>query len=113
VQGETFDSFSRLLATSGTRRSAFGAILGAALLVTASGTATPIVNSNGGARFFADDDRPTGPYGPIGLPGQNCVGACIHVCLHGPIFQDRCLNDCLSTCENPEFGGSGGIATIA
>ncbi len=44
----------------------------------------------------------TGPYGPIGLPGQDCYGACLHVCMsfcRG--FLDQCLNDCLSTCSEP------------
>jgi hypothetical protein len=47
--------------------------------------------------------RPTGPSGPIGLPGQNCEEACWHVCAmrwhgyRGLAFR-RCLMNCESTC---------------
>jgi hypothetical protein len=53
--------------------------------------------------------RATGPYGPIGFPGQDCSGACWHVCatfgggpISGPYF-DRCVVDCMSTCVGSLF----------
>jgi hypothetical protein len=51
--------------------------------------------------------RPTGPYGPIGLPGQDCAGACAHVCMSfGSWSFDRCLQDCLRTCSGPSWSAS-------
>jgi hypothetical protein len=50
--------------------------------------------------------RPTGPTGPIGLPGQDCYGACLHVCMTfggGP----NCVADCFSECVDlPGLHGS-------
>src|SRR5215203_305949 len=87
---DTFDRLSRLLGSSGTRRSAFRALLGMAILGTTPASVTAQI-----AR-----DRPTGPYGPIGLPGQNCAGACIHIC--GSVIVANpppgCLSDCLDSC---------------
>jgi hypothetical protein len=43
-------------------------------------------------------ERPSGPFGPIGLPGQDCAGACWHICMSfggGP----RCLESCLLSCR--------------
>jgi hypothetical protein len=45
--------------------------------------------------------RATGPFGPIGLPGQDCDAACEHICRTfggGGIFYDRCKDSCRSTC---------------
>lgn len=42
--------------------------------------------------------RATGPYGPIGLPGQRCEEACTHICMMGSIFPDRCIAECRSVC---------------
>jgi hypothetical protein len=47
--------------------------------------------------------RATGPYGPIGFPGQDCYGACLHVCMTFGGFFDRCMNDCQSTCYESSF----------
>lgn len=50
--------------------------------------------------------RATGPYGPIGLPGQDCEGTCPHICImaaggsSGPYF-DQCMASCASTCTVP------------
>lgn len=52
-------------------------------------------------------ERPSGPGGPIGLPGQDCVGACWHICMSfgGGL---ACVANCLSTCR--ESGGGPVIA---
>lgn len=46
--------------------------------------------------------RPTGPFGPIGLPGQNCEQACWHVCASvvggSGLFRERCMQNCLAGC---------------
>ena len=42
--------------------------------------------------------RATGPFGPIGLPGQGCEAACDHICRMGSIFYERCMDNCRSTC---------------
>ncbi len=43
--------------------------------------------------------RPTGPHGPIGLPGQDCSGACWHVCMSfGRGFFDPCVTNCMKSC---------------
>jgi hypothetical protein len=52
--------------------------------------------------------RATGPFGPIGLPGQDCHGACSHVCMmatgghFGPFF-DKCMDSCASTCTGLSY----------
>lgn len=52
--------------------------------------------------------RPRGPFGPIGLPGQDCAGACMHICMSfGGWSYDRCMQDCLSTCSGPAFSARG------
>lgn len=45
--------------------------------------------------------RATGPYGPIGLPGQGCEAACTHICMMGlgGVFRDQCIDACRSTCR--------------
>lgn len=51
--------------------------------------------------------RVTGPGGPIGLPGQDCQGACWHLCMSfggGP----NCINNCMRSCS----GIPGGLTTI-
>lgn len=38
-----------------------------------------------------------GPWGPIGLPGQDCEGACLHICMTfggGPNCQSECRRNC-------------------
>jgi len=46
--------------------------------------------------------RATGPYGPIGFPGQDCGAACWHVCSLGSgpggWGFDRCMQDCAASC---------------
>lgn len=66
-------------------------------------------------RFIAS--RPTGPAGPIGLPGQDCTGACWHVCASfafGPsgYFFNQCMAECLSKCSD-SASAIGGVTTIA
>jgi hypothetical protein len=51
--------------------------------------------------------RATGPFGPIGFPGQDCGGACWHVCMssglgHGPFF-DHCIDNCQRSCGETSF----------
>ena len=50
--------------------------------------------------------RVSGPYGPIGLPGQNCQQACLHLCMMSGFDVARCVGGCLSTCG----GSPGGLA---
>jgi hypothetical protein len=47
--------------------------------------------------------RATGPYGPIGLPGQDCAGACWHICMSFPY--PGCMESCAQTCKDFAFGG--------
>jgi hypothetical protein len=49
--------------------------------------------------------RATGPAGPIGLPGQGCNGACLHICMMGlgGWFLEKCMSDCLSQCYEPSL----------
>jgi hypothetical protein len=67
-------------------------------------TASKVTRANG----TVDPQRATGPYGPIGLPGQDCSGACFHVCMIasggrlGPYF-DQCMDGCGSTCTGLSF----------
>ena len=42
--------------------------------------------------------RATGPYGPIGLPGQDCAGACWHICMSFP--SSGCMTQCADTCRD-------------
>src|SRR5215475_8829695 len=53
-------------------------------------------------------ERATGPYGPIGLPGQDCEGGCLHTCMLGggrrsDLFFERCMQICRNTCSNPSL----------
>jgi hypothetical protein len=47
--------------------------------------------------------RAIGPGGPIGLPGQDCYGACFHLCaktggtINSPFF-NQCMDNCIGTC---------------
>jgi hypothetical protein len=41
--------------------------------------------------------RVGGPHGPIGLPGQDCVSACMHNCERTGDWW--CVADCISTCR--------------
>ncbi len=55
-------------------------------------------------------DRPSGPDGPIGLPGQNCSNACDHICKlngmgMGP-FYSQCMTRCMRGCHQPLPHGS-------
>jgi len=49
--------------------------------------------------------RYTGPFGPIGLPGQDCHGACLHMCMTfgGGRSLDQCMDICRSTCGEFSF----------
>jgi hypothetical protein len=54
--------------------------------------------------------RATGPTGPIGFPGQNCEGACWHMCMTNfggvnPYFA-RCMESCQASCSDLPFGVS-------
>lgn len=42
--------------------------------------------------------RVSGPYGPIGLPGQNWQEACLHMCMMSGFDVANCVGRCLSTC---------------
>jgi hypothetical protein len=46
--------------------------------------------------------RATGPYGPIGLPGQGCDAACWHICMTvgGGGFFDQCMASCRGSCTD-------------
>jgi hypothetical protein len=48
--------------------------------------------------------RVSGPYGPIGLPGQDCNGACLHVCMMSGSGLQQCLQSCMSTCGGTPGG---------
>ena len=43
--------------------------------------------------------RVSNPIGPIGLPGQDCGGACLHTCMLSGRVTQECLETCLSTCS--------------
>ena len=47
--------------------------------------------------------RVRGPFGPIGLPGQDCLGACLHVCMTFGGGQ-QCLLSCMRTCGGTPGG---------
>jgi len=47
--------------------------------------------------------RVSGPFGPIGLPGQDCAGACLHVCMLSGQASQACMNSCLSSCTGSPF----------
>jgi hypothetical protein len=69
------------------------------------GTATTLETTQGDR--IVHPQRATGPTGPIGLPGQDCAGACLHICMTfggGSTFGlGDCINQCLSTCTNPSL----------
>jgi len=44
----------------------------------------------------------TGPFGPIGFPGQDCSGACWHVCMTVGGGAD-CIAHCKDTCTSLGF----------
>jgi hypothetical protein len=46
--------------------------------------------------------RATGPYGPIGLPGQDCSEACLHLCMLFPMpgGWKGCQEQCQATCTD-------------
>jgi len=52
--------------------------------------------------------RVSGPYGPIGLPGQDCAGACLHICMMSGWGVQQCVESCLSTCG----GIPGGLRSL-
>jgi hypothetical protein len=43
--------------------------------------------------------RVSSPIGPIGLPGQDCGGACLHTCMLSGRVTQECMETCLSTCS--------------
>ncbi len=47
--------------------------------------------------------RVRGPAGPIGLPGQDCEGACLHVCMLNGHATQQCIDSCRSTCTGSPF----------
>jgi hypothetical protein len=42
--------------------------------------------------------RVSGPFGPFGLPGQDCSGACTHLCMLSGRASQECISSCMSTC---------------
>jgi hypothetical protein len=56
---------------------------------------------------YVQISRATGPYGPIGLPGQDCYGACWHICMTfgggSSWYFGQCMQNCQSTCSEPSF----------
>jgi hypothetical protein len=48
--------------------------------------------------------RVSGPFGPIGLPGQDCQGACLHICMMSGWGREQCMQSCLSTCGGTPGG---------
>ena len=71
-----------------------------AALYTARHAYRVINHSNVKLESEVHPQRATGPFGPIGLPGQDCFGACLHICMMGPrgVFFERCMSSCRSTC---------------
>jgi hypothetical protein len=47
--------------------------------------------------------RVSGPFGPFGLPGQDCAGACLHLCMLSGQATQACINSCQSTCTGSPF----------
>jgi len=47
--------------------------------------------------------RVTGPFGPIGLPGQDCEGACEHICMTFGGFPG-CVQRCRASCGGTPSG---------
>jgi hypothetical protein len=47
--------------------------------------------------------RVAGPFGPIGLPGQNCGEACLHVCMMTGRTSQECRDSCMNTCTGSPF----------
>jgi hypothetical protein len=67
---------------------------------------TAILKASDGAPKVSPQ-RVTGPGGPIGLPGQDCQGACWHMCMSfgGGL---NCMDKCMRSCS----GIPGGLTTI-
>jgi hypothetical protein len=51
--------------------------------------------------------RVRGPSGPIGLPGQNCFEACLHLCMMSGGGSQACMSDCENTCSGTPGGWAG------
>jgi hypothetical protein len=56
-----------------------------------------------GVRTNLQLQRVSGPEGPIGLPGQDCYGACLHVCMLSGRLSTECISRCMSTCTGSPF----------
>ena len=51
--------------------------------------------------------RVRGPFGPFGLPGQDCAGACFHLCVLSGQATQACINSCAITCTESPFATTG------
>lgn len=56
--------------------------------------------------------RVSGPEGPIGLPGQDCSGACLHMCMQTGRATQQCIESCMSTCAGSPFMAQLGYALL-
>jgi len=61
--------------------------------------------------------RAMSPYGPIGLPGQDCEGACVHMCMTfgtggGFGSVSKCLAKCRYQCGSALSYGGGRSLTF-
>jgi hypothetical protein len=69
-----------------------------------AGTMTGMVSQGGHDDVFPQFiaarrlSRATGPFGPIGLPGQDCEGACWHICMSFPSL--NCWESCRQGCHD-------------
>ena len=82
-----------------------GFTAGASLYKTSRPYSMAVIFEGLDARLYPQ--RVTGPGGPIGLPGQDCQGACWHLCMSfggGP----NCIDNCMRSCS----GIPGGLTTI-
>jgi hypothetical protein len=65
------------------------------------GMATTLGTSDGSGSVYPQ--RVIGPFGPFGLPGQDCAGACLHLCMLSGQATQACIDSCQSTCTGSPF----------
>ena len=74
------------------------------------GMATTFGTLDGSGSLYPQ--RVSGPFGPFGLPGQDCAGACLHLCMLSGQATQECLGMCLSTCSGSPFNARSELITI-